>query len=111
MRTTLRDVLSQRRPCETFNMSFGKQNTTFTVTVGYYEDGRIGEVFIDGAKAGSEMADITRDGAVLMSLALQHGVPLGVMQHAVSRNADHTAATIVGAVIDRIIAHEDRRKG
>jgi hypothetical protein len=106
MRTTLRDVLPQRRPCDTFGMQFGKQNNEFMVTVGYYKDGRVGEVFIDGAKAGSEMADITRDGAVLLSLALQHGVPLETMRHAITRNANNEASTIVGAVIDRILEQQ-----
>lgn len=110
MRTTLRDVLPQRRRSETFNMRFGNQSKVFTVTVGYYEDGRAGEVFIDGATTGSEMADVTRDGAVLISLALQHGVPLFTMKHAVSRDRSNNAATIIGAVIDKIMEQEGERE-
>jgi hypothetical protein len=106
MRTTLRDVLPQRRSSETFNMKFGGQNDDFVVTVGYYEDGRIGEVFIDGPKTGTGMSDITRDGAVLLSLALQHGVPLSTMRHAITRNARNEAATIIGAVLDEITRRE-----
>lgn len=105
----MRELLPMRRHCETFNMTFGGQLTTFAVTVGYYNDGRPGEVFIDGAKSGTEMIAITRDGAVLLSLGLQYGVPLTTMQHAITRNADSTAATIIGAVIDRIVAHEDQQ--
>jgi hypothetical protein len=107
MRPAERELLPMRRRSETFNMTFGGQLTMFAVTVGYYNDGRVGEVFIDGAKSGTEMIAITRDGAVLLSLGLQYGVPLETMQHAVTRNADSTAATIIGAVIDRIIAHEE----
>jgi len=88
-------------------MRFGDQSGEFTVTVGYYDDGRVGEVFIDGAKPGSTMADVTRDGAVLISLALQHGVPLFTMKHAVSRDRANNAATIIGAVIDRILEQEN----
>jgi hypothetical protein len=106
MRTTLRDVLPQRRSSETFNMKFAHQNDEFVVTVGYYEDGRIGEVFINGPKSGTGMSDITRDGAVLMSLALQHGVPLSTMRHAISRNTNGEAATIIGAVLDEITRRE-----
>jgi len=102
VRTAIRELLPPRRRNETFNMTFGGQNAVFTVTVGYYDDGRAGEVFIDGAKAGSEIADITRDGAVLVSLAMQYGVPLGTIQHAICRNKDGKATTIVGAVIDQI---------
>jgi len=104
MRAPFRDVLPQRRHNETFNMRFGGQNALFTVTVGYYPppDNRPGEVFIDGARAGSEMADITRDGAVLLSLAMQHNVPLAVMQRAVCRDKNGKATTIIGAVLDEI---------
>lgn len=103
MRTTLRDVLPARRRSETFNLRYGDQNMLFTVTIGFYDDGRVGEVFIDGAKFGSGMADIARDGAVLLSLALQHGVPLPTMCHAVCRDKAGSATTIIGAVIDRIM--------
>jgi hypothetical protein len=103
MRATFRDLLPQRRPNETFDMIFGGQNKPFTVTLGYYEDGRIGEVFIDGPKIGSEMKDITHDAAMLFSLALQHGVPMQTIQHALSRDAAGKATTIIGAVIDEIV--------
>lgn len=109
MRPAVRELLPMRRRSETFNMRFGGQLTEFAITVGYYLDGRVGEVFIDGAKAGTEMNTITHDGAVLLSLGLQYGVPLTTMQHAISRNPDSTAATIIGAVIDRITAHEDEQ--
>lgn len=100
--------LPDRRSAETFNMRFGQQNTVFNVTVGYYGWHRreVGEVFITGAKAGSEMDAIARDGAVLLSLALQHGVPLEVIRHAITRNQQGVADTIIGAVIDRIAGNE-----
>lgn len=100
-----REELPQRRPCETFTMTFGGQNTMFTITIGFYPDGRIGEVFIDGAMTGSEMDNITRDAAVLISLGLQHHVPFSTMRHAISRNLDGSASSIAGAVLDRIERH------
>jgi hypothetical protein len=102
MRVALRDLLPLRRHSETFNMRFGEQNSEFAITLGYYDDGRIGEVFIDGAKPGSGMADITHDGAVLLSLAMQYGVPLTTIKSALSRDRDGKAATIIGAVADQI---------
>lgn len=101
--------LPDRRIAETFDMRFGTQKTVFTVTVGYYDRTRqkIGEVFIAGTKAGSEMDAIARDGAVLLSLALQHGVPLETIRHAITRNQQGVADTIIGAVIDRISSHEE----
>jgi hypothetical protein len=102
MRIAFRDLLPMRRRNETFNMRFGEQNALYTITLGYYDDGRIGECFIDGAKAGSGMHAITHDAAMLLSLILQHGVPLSTVRRAVSRNADGKASTIIGAVIDQI---------
>jgi len=102
MRSTLRELLPARRRNQTFNMLFGGQNTTFTVTLGYYDDGRIGEVFIDGAKIGSEMAAITHDAATIISIGLQYGVPIETFRHAISRDLNNTALTVVGAVLDKI---------
>ncbi len=49
------------------------------VTVGKYEDGSPGEVFMKMAKQGSTVAGLMDSLAICMSLALQHGVPLQVM--------------------------------
>ena len=46
------------------------------VTVGQYEDGRPGEVFIKVAKQGSTLAGIMDAFSISISLGLQHGVPL-----------------------------------
>src|SRR5262245_55149700 len=99
---TARNTLPQRRYAETFELQHGGQNTTFAVTVGYYDGHEIGEVFISGAKAGSEVDAVTRDGAVLLSIALQYGVPLETIKHAITRNGDGSPSTIVGAVIDKL---------
>ena len=72
----MRRVLENRRAGENFELRHGGKNTTFTITIGHFPDGSIGEVFISGAKAGSEVDAVARDGAILLSLALQHNVPL-----------------------------------
>jgi ribonucleoside-diphosphate reductase alpha chain len=46
------------------------------ITVGFFEDGRPGEVFIKIAKHGSTMSGLVDTIAVLTSMALQHGVPI-----------------------------------
>lgn len=102
MRSTLRELLPARRRNQTFNMPFGGMNTMFTITLGYYDDGRVGEFFIDGAKIGSEMAAITHDAATIVSIGLQYGVPLDTFRHAVSRDLNNAALTVLGAVLDKI---------
>jgi hypothetical protein len=98
----VRHALPQRRAAQTFEMQHGKLNTVFQVTLGYYPDGRVGEVFISGSKAGSEIEAVARDGAVLLSIALQFGVPLNTIKHAVTREHDGSPSTIIGAVIERL---------
>jgi hypothetical protein len=97
-----RNALPQRRAGETFNLVHGKQNTVFAVTTGFYPDGKLGEVFISGAKAGSEVDAIARDGAVLLSIALQYGVPIDTIRHAITREITGAPSTIIGAVVDRL---------
>src|SRR5205807_8842774 len=46
------------------------------VTVGEYDDGRPGEVFMKESKQGSTLAGIMDAFSISVSLGLQHGVPL-----------------------------------
>jgi hypothetical protein len=100
---TDRNVLPNRRAGQNFEMRHGGKNTSFIITTGCYPDGRVGEVFISGAKAGSEVDAVARDGAILLSMCLQHGVPIETIKHAMTREADGSASTIVGAVVDRLL--------
>ena len=49
------------------------------ITVGKYEDGSPGEVFMKMAKQGSTVSGLMDSLAICMSMALQHGVPLQIM--------------------------------
>lgn len=48
------------------------------VTVGFFEDGTPGELFIRMAKTGSTMSGLLDAVGIGVSLGLQHGVPLKV---------------------------------
>jgi hypothetical protein len=91
-------------------MKFGDQQAEYAVTVGYYDDDRIGEIFIDGAKAGTMMDALARDGAVLTSIGLQYGMQLETVRHALTRDRDGKATTIIGAVIDKILEQENENQ-
>src|SRR6202034_2998547 len=71
---TSRSRLPRRRRSSTF--SFRVADCEGYVTVGEYEDGRPGEVFMKVAKQGSTLAGIMDAFAIAVSLGLQHGVPL-----------------------------------
>ncbi len=49
------------------------------LTVGVYEDGLPGEIFITMAKQGSTISGLMDSFATAVSLALQYGVPLDVL--------------------------------
>jgi ribonucleoside-diphosphate reductase alpha chain len=49
------------------------------ITVGKYEDGTPGEIFITMAKEGSTISGLMDSFATMTSLALQHGVPLNFL--------------------------------
>ena len=70
----LRERLPRRRRSSTF--AFRVADCEGYVTVGEYEDGRPGEVFIKVAKQGSTLAGIMDAFSISISLGLQHGVPL-----------------------------------
>jgi len=96
----MRRVLPQRRAAETFDLWFWNQS--FSVTIGFYPSGEVGEVFIDGGKTGQDVQSTARDAAVVLSLALQHGVSPETIRHAVTRGASEGPASILGAVVDFI---------
>ena len=54
------------------------------LTVGLYEDGSPGEIFIQMSKPGSTVSGLTHSVACLSSIALQYGVPLGALVKAMS---------------------------
>ena len=95
-----RDRLPNRRVAETFDIVSG--NHAFTVTVGRYPDGRIGEIFIGGRKAGSQADDAARDAAIAASFALQHGAPLDKLREALTRNSHGRAEGVLAVALDTI---------
>jgi hypothetical protein len=95
-----REPLPMRRQADTFKFRFGGQNAAYHVTVGYYPDRRLGEVFLSTNKSGSQMEALARDIAILMSLALQHGCAMSTMRDALTREVDGSPSTIAGATAD-----------
>ncbi len=70
----VRERLPRRRRSNTF--AFRVADCEGYVTVGEYEDGRPGEVFVKVSKQGSTLAGIMDAFSISISLGLQHGVPL-----------------------------------
>jgi hypothetical protein len=96
----VREKLPNRRRCETFE--FCNAGHRFTLSAGFYADGRIAEIFLSARHLGSPLEAIARDGAILVSLALQHGVPIETIRHALTRDHDGGPATLLGAALAAI---------
>ncbi len=76
-RRPFRKKLPDERQAITHKFSVGGHEGY--ITVGLYEDGQPGEIFITMAKEGSTVSGLMDSFATAVSLALQYGVPLKVL--------------------------------
>jgi hypothetical protein len=100
----VRQRLQNRRNSLTFD--FECNGLFYSCTVSRYPGGTLGEIFISNAKVNSHSDAAAKDSAVLASLALQYGVPLDVIRHALLRDARGTASSPLGAALD--LLHEQK---
>ena len=100
--TTPREKLPDRRPCESF--SFECNNLHYTASISRYADGRLAEIFLGNAKAGSHSDAAAKDSAVVCSIALQHGVPVETIRKALLRDARGNPSSPLGMALDIIEA-------
>ena len=95
-----RRILQQRRMSLTFDLVFKNQTRQHHRRL--FPTGEIGEVFLATGKSGSDLASLVRDAAITLSLALQHGVKIETIRHAVLRDSRGEPLSLVGAVIDEL---------
>ena len=95
-----RHRLPDRRRGE--KIEFFHEHHGYTLTIGHYRDGRIGEVFLNAHKSGGALEAVARDAAIIVSIALQHDADLGTIRRAVTRDSNGDPATLIGAALDAI---------
>jgi hypothetical protein len=95
-----RQRLPNRRLAETFDLTCG--DLAYTASIGRFDDGRLAEIFITNHKAGSAADTNAKDAAVVCSIALQHGVPLETIRHALMRDGHGRASGPLGEALDMI---------
>jgi hypothetical protein len=100
----MRERLPNRRPNET--QEFDRDGINITLTVGYKPDGTPGEVFLNADRADSMLDVLMSDAAIIASIALQHGVPIQQIAHALKRDKFGIASSPIGAALDRISVPE-----
>lgn len=101
----MRQRLPNRRLLETHLLQVPGRNISFELGIGF-ASGRPREIFLSGAKAGSEMAAVMADAAVAISVALQHGVRASEMAKSIAREPEEldgpstAPASIIGVTLD-----------
>ena len=85
-----RERPANRRVSE--SLSFEHNGHKFVATISRFTDGRLGEIFISNGHIGSDTDAAARDGAVVASIALQHGIPVQKIQHALLRDSRGVAS-------------------
>jgi ribonucleoside-diphosphate reductase alpha chain len=95
-----RERLPNKRRSE--NGAFAQNNLNFQMTVGFYPDGRVGEIFLNAEHANSLLDVLAHDAAIAISLALQFGCPLDTLRHAIKRDSSGTAASPIGIALDLV---------
>jgi|SRR6266481_4751541 len=101
-----RESLPARRGNQTTSIEFAGEK--YVVSVGYYDDGRPGEIFIDrvkdkvASKLGYALDGVCHDAAVAISLLLQFGSTIDTIGGAVIRDEDGEPASIIGAICDHL---------
>lgn len=111
-----RERLPQRRRTETFDIQHVETSgasSPYVLSVGLYDNGRIGEVFIDSPKNGSTLGLICHDAAVLISIALQHGASIEELRSSVARQSDDILSpgglpqSVIGSVLDELARKQE----
>lgn len=93
-----REPLPNRRETQSFRFEFA--GIKHHCSVSNYDDGRPAEIFIDAGKVNTGVQNIMRDGAILISLALQHGCPVETLRHAMTRTEDNSPSSALGKILD-----------
>ncbi len=75
-------------------------------TVGYYDDGTVGEIFLDSKKMATDVANLARDCALILSIALQYSVPIEEMRASVGRTEDGLPHTVIGSALDLLAGEQ-----
>jgi ribonucleoside-diphosphate reductase alpha chain len=95
---TVRERLPNRRHSVTFG--FECVGLHYTASASWFDDGRLGEIFLGNHRADSHADACAKDAAILASLALQFGAPLDVLRRALLRDSQGRPSTPIGCALD-----------
>ena len=93
-----RQRLPNRRRSESFG--FECNGLKYTATASWFDDGRLGEIFLGNHRADSHADACAKDSAILASIALQCGAPLDVLRKSLLRDSQGRPSTPIGCALD-----------
>jgi ribonucleoside-diphosphate reductase alpha chain len=100
-----RHRLRDRRPSISF--LFASQGVRFTGSYSRFDDGSVGEIFMNDQKPGSSAGVLANEAAIAASLALQFGCPFETLAHALPHDASGKPSGPLGAALDFIAKDSD----
>lgn len=101
----MRTTLPARRIHETIHVHhWGKRYVVGLGRAG--QDAAVSEVFINCGRSGEQAETLASDSAVILSIALQYGVPIKVLEKAITRDPDGKPSGPMGAIIDLIATEQ-----
>ena len=110
---TERIRLSQRRASITFSFCHEWETGrgfNYKCTVGYFENGTVGEIFLNAQKHDTALDANAREAAIFCSIALQYGATLEILRGTVQRDNKGYPASPIGMALDEIVKHGFERR-
>ena len=81
-------------------LDFESMGMRFVASVSHYDDGGVGELFLDNNKQGSAVGTLVRDLAIVFSFAVQHGADIDSISNALCRDDQGRPLGPLAAVLD-----------
>jgi len=97
---TTRRRIPDRRQHEVIEFQHG--GVRFIAGIGRFTDGKLAEIFLDCGRQGCGAEASARESAILVSIALQHGLSAASLRHALQELADGSGAGPLAHALDLI---------
>lgn len=106
-----RERLPNRRVAETLEFVHAGPTGShhkYRATLGFYENGQLGEIFLSSNKTGTDLFVASQEVGLLASFALQAGIAPETLRESTPRTSEGKPETALGTLLD-ILA--ERGKG
>ena len=85
------------------NEDFIHNGMEYTMTIGEYEDGKPGEVFVSAKKCDTAVDHIAKDCSVILSHSLQHGIDMNLIAKSMMADENQEPASVAGVAVRKLV--------